>query len=193
MEQVSSSGFLRWKRRFIECTRHAAILICLIQAAGVLPAQEPLEYQVKAAFLLNFTKFIEWPATAFRNADAPIAICVLGDNPFGRALDQIVRDEMVNGRPVSVAYIREATPPQSCQVLFSNGPAKDIKTLSDSGPGVLTVGEGPAFLRDGGMIAFVIENNRVRFEINQAAAERAGLKLSSKLLSVAKSVGRVEK
>jgi YfiR/HmsC-like len=151
-------------------------------------ADEPLEYQVKAAFLLNFTKFIEWPPAAFGAADSPIAICVLGDDPFGNALDQVVAGEVVNGRKVVVQRIKKALPPQSCQVLFFSRTENPLNTLPGVGPGVLTIGEGEHFTRAGGMIAFVLENRRVRFGINETAAEAAGLKLSSKLLNVARFV-----
>jgi hypothetical protein len=173
---------------------NAVLLMCLVIALrpdlSSAAADDPLEYRVKAAFLLNFTKFIEWPASAFGNAESSIAICVLGPNPFGSSLDEIVKDEVVSGRKVTVQYIRDAPAPQSCQMVFSGDADKESKILPGAEPGVLTVGEGESFIRSGGMIAFVIENNRVRFEINQTSAERAGLKLSSKLLSVAKSVER---
>lgn len=148
-----------------------------------------LEYQVKAVFLLNFTKFIEWPAAAFERPESPVTICILGEDPFGAALSQVVSGEVVNGRKVAVQRIKHVPAPKSCQVLFvgrPEGPAG--KSLPDLGPGVLTVGEGESFEREGGMIAFIIENRRVRFDVNQAAAGRAGLKISSKLLSVAREV-----
>jgi hypothetical protein len=177
------------------CVRRAAIVICLTMGLAVgLPcfceaADQPLEYQVKAAFLLNFTKFAEWPVTAFVAPDSPIAICILGDDPFGNALDQIVAGEVVDGRKVAVRRIKQAPLPKSCQVLFAGSSEKDVlKILPGLGPGVLTVGEGEGFVGGGGMIAFVIENRRVRFGINQTAAENAGIKLSSRLLKVAKSV-----
>jgi hypothetical protein len=148
-----------------------------------------LEYQVKAAFLLNFTKFTEWPAAAFDTADSPIAICVLGNDPFGNTLDRIVAGEVVNGRKVVVRRIKRTPPKKSCQALFVSRPEKEVAGILPSvTEGVLTIGEGESFIRDGGMIAFVIENQRVRFGINAAAAENAGLKLSSKLLNVARSV-----
>ena len=149
----------------------------------------PLEYQVKAAFLLNFTKFVQWPATAFAAADSPIAICVWGNDPFGKVLDQIVAEEVVDGRKVVVRRIKGTPAPHTCQALFVNGTGKEaLGSLSALGPGVLTIGEGEGFVRRGGMIAFVVENRRVRFGINESAAEAAGLKLSSKLLNVARSV-----
>ena len=152
-------------------------------------AQQPLEYQVKAAFLLNFTKFIEWPASAFGTPDAPLTICILGADLFGTALDQIVAGEVVNGRKLAVQHINGPAAPRSCQVLYLSRSEREIlKAPPGAGPGILTVGEGEGFTHDGGMISFVLEHRRVRFKINQTAAERAGLKLSSRLLSVAKSV-----
>ncbi len=152
-------------------------------------ADETVEYQVKAAFLLNFAKFVEWPAGAFPTADSPIAICVLGKDPFGRALDEVVQGETVNARRLVVQRINQAPAPRMCNVLFVGGGEKDVPKLLDSlGRQVLTVGEGDKFLRDGGMIALVIDNRRVRFDVNQMAAVNAGLTLSSRLLSVARSV-----
>jgi hypothetical protein len=149
-------------------------------------AEEPLEYQVKAAFLLNFTKFTEWPPAVFGAPDSPILICILGDDPFGNTLDQTVAGEVVNGRKVVVQRIKKARPLPSCQVLFFGKAEKPLN--SGVGPGVLTIGEGERFVHEGGMIAFVLENRRVRFGINETAAETAGLKLSSKLLNVARFV-----
>ncbi|HXM44851.1 MAG TPA: YfiR family protein [Bryobacteraceae bacterium] len=194
MEQVTRNGFRRWKHSG-RLLSHPAVPVCLAVAFALglpcscLAAEEPTEYQVKAAFLLNFTKFIEWPAAAFAASDSPIAICVLGDDPFGSALDQIVAGEVVNGRKVAAQRLKRAPPPKSCQLLFVGGPEKEVsKILPGLGPGVLTIGEGETFVRAGGMVAFVMENRRVRFEINQTAAENAGIKLSSRLLNVAKSV-----
>jgi hypothetical protein len=183
------------KRALDRLRCHRWSVACLVAClAAFLPAflraaDEPLEYQVKAAFLLNFTKFTEWPAAAFEGSDSPIAICVLGDDPFGKTLDQVVAGEVVEGRKVSVQRIAEAPPAKSCQVVFVSLPTKDaVKLLPVLGPGVLTVGEGERFLKEGGMVAFVIENRRVRFGINQTVAQNAGLKLSSRLLRVAKTV-----
>jgi hypothetical protein len=104
-------------------------------------------------------------------------------------LDQIVAGELVNGRAVAAQKLKRTPPPQSCQIVFVGKSEKDVgKILPGLGPGVLTVGEKEGFLHEGGMIAFVVENRRVRFDVNQTAAENAGLKLSSKLLSVARSV-----
>jgi hypothetical protein len=151
------------------------------------PSAQPSEYQVKAAFLLNFTKFVEWPPTAFAEPDAPFTICILGDDPFGSVLDQIVEGEKVNDRKLVVQRIHgRAT--IGCQVLFVSNSERVPSILTTVGRGVLTVGDGEDFVREGGMIGFVLERRRVRFDINQSAAANASLKLSSKLLSVARTV-----
>jgi hypothetical protein len=157
--------------------------------AAATEAQQPLEHQVKAAFLLNFTKFIEWPATVFADERSPLTICVLGEDPFEDTLDHMVDGEVVNGRKLVLQRIRRGTPPEVCRVLFISKSEKEVrKTLSGAGPGVLTVGEGENFLADGGIIAFVMENRRVRFDINVTAAANAMLTINARLLSVARSV-----
>jgi hypothetical protein len=166
-----------------------ASVLCLVSPC---PAQTSLEYQVKAAFLLNFAKFVDWPPTAFENADSPIAICILGKDPFGRAIDDLVQGEAVNGRKLTVRRINQAPAAHTCQIVFTQlftQPGKEAaEILSGLGPGVLTVGDGESFIRSGGIIAFLVENRHVRFDIDQKAAESADLKLSSKLLAVARSV-----
>ena len=170
--------------------------MCLI--IGVLPippdratAAASTEYEVKAAFLLNFAKFVDWPPAAFAASDSPIAICILGKDPFGQSIDNVVQGEVVNGRRVVVKRIDQAPASQACQILFTQESGSDLTAiLSGLTPGVLTVGEGDKFISDGGMIGFAIENRRVRFDINEKAAEVADLKLSSRLLSVARTVER---
>lgn len=152
-------------------------------------AADIVEYQVKAAFLLNFTKFAEWPAEAFEAADSPIAICILGEDPFGNSLDQIAAGEAVNGRRIVIRRVIQPPPAKSCHVLFVPATERYAPALPVTAvPGVLTVGEGESFVRDGGVIAFILENRRVRFGINESAATAAGIKLSSKLLNIARFV-----
>lgn len=169
--------------------RWIALVACSL-AANFIWAQGGLEYNVKAAFLLNFTKFVEWPAGAFADADSPLAICILGKDPFGHNLDEIIQGEIVNNRRLVVRRLEQQAPaPQMCQVVFIDSSDRDAsKILRGLGRGVLTVGDGENFIREGGMIGFLIDDRRVRFVINQAAADKAALKLSSRLLSVAKSV-----
>jgi len=167
-----------------------ALSLGLAVFAYFADAAEPtLEYEVKAAFLLNFTKFTEWPPNAFSDPQTPLEICVLGKDPFGHALDDVVQGEVTNGRRLTVRRLSAPPVPQTCRVLFVDPDVKGLpKMLDGLGSGVLTVGEGRHFLQDGGAIAFIVENRRVRFDINQTAAEKSGLKLSSKLLSVAREV-----
>jgi hypothetical protein len=164
-------------------------MVPILFVSPCLTIAETLEYDVKAAFLLNFTRFIEWPAGSLDGPDTPLSICILGDDPFGAALDHVVQGEVVNGRRVNVVRVKHLPPPKGCEVVFV-AQQKDVKALAEVRPGVLTVGEGEGFLREGGMIAFVIEDRRVRFEVNRRAAETAGLKLSSQLLTVAKNFER---
>ncbi len=192
MDQVSRLRFRNSRRQItgaLRCAAFAGWLALFLVRPPAWAAEEVPEYHVKAAFLLNFTKFTEWSATAFDGPDKPIAICILGDDPFGAILDRIVTGETVNGRKVVARRVRQLPAPKSCQLLFLDKVSRQaLATLAEVGPGVLTVGEGDGFLKDGGMIAFVVENRRVRFDINQKAAAAAGVKLSSRLLSVARSV-----
>jgi hypothetical protein len=178
---------VRWLS-YLLCTVTAFSLPARVQGAAA--PSEPLEYQVKAAFLLNFTKFIEWPRLESEALDSPSAICILGEDPFGSTLDQMVEGETLLGHRITVQRVRRPSP-SSCRVLFVSRSEKDVEgLLAAVRPGVLTVGEAPDFLHDGGMIDFVVEKGRVRFDINEGAAARAGLKLNSRLLNVARSVER---
>ena len=150
------------------------------------------EYEVKAAFLFNFAQFIEWPAKAFAGANAPFVVGVLGDDPFGHVLDQTVQGETVNGRRLTLKRSNRLEDLTGCHILFVSRSEKArwphlFSTLGS--PGVLTVGESDQFLRQGGVINFVTtRDNKVRFEINLAAAEQQGLKINAKLLKVAQTV-----
>ena len=173
--------------------RHAArhfcslLLLCYFLAPAIAPGAS-LEYQVKAAFLFNFTKFVQWPSTAFADANSPFLICIFGSDPFGRALDDIIEGESVQGHKITVQRINTETP-QACHVLYSSENTMPPWSIPASSS-VLTVGEGDRILSHGGVIAFVIDNGRVRFDISVKAASKQGLKLSSKLLSVARNIER---
>lgn len=171
------------------CAKRVARALCVAAVIPLQAAQPPSEYEVKAAFLLNFTRFVEWPSSAFADPSSPFAICVIGKNPFAGALEELLRGETVADRKLLVRRFNEIPPPKSCQIEFIvAGGGSLAAALERVGSGVLTVGDGDAFARDGGMIGFVIEDRRVRFDINRQAAETAGLKLSSRLLGVARSV-----
>jgi hypothetical protein len=158
----------------------------LSDAAAQAP---PGEYEVKAAFVLNFMRFVRWPPRIFPSADVPVKLCILGEDPFGPVIEGVLEGQTVNGRSIAVERMSAAPPANACHVVFlDRSMPNQGQTLRRIGEGVLTVGEADQFLDDGGMIHFVIEGQRVRFDINARAANAAGLRLSSQLLSVARSV-----
>jgi len=159
-------------------------------ACGAADAAPPLEYRLKAVFLLDFARFVDWPPGALGALDSPFNICILGPNPFGEELDRVVTGEAVQGRKVAVQKISRAPSPGACQIVFVGRPEDSSIDIGALGRGILTVGEGEDFVRRGGMIAFVVDNRRVTFNINWRVSEAAGLKLSSRLLGVAKTVIR---
>ena len=162
---------------------------------GALPLQAEItkEYQIKAAFLYNFTKFVEWPPERFPDPSGPIVIGVLGwnSNPFGQELINLVKDKKVGGRPVIVKSVETPEEASAVHVLFVSAGlelrwAKAAQSAHSTG--VLTVGESAQFSAAGGIITFMIKEDNVRFEINQAAGENAGLKISAQLLKLATAV-----
>jgi hypothetical protein len=168
-------------------------LTCL-SAAGLCPARahaDSAEYRVKAAFLYNFSKFVEWPSSAFGGGDRPFVIGVLGNDPFGADLNRAVEGKMADGRPFAVRRYKRAADVQSCQILFVSESEKNkVAKLADGleNAHTLIVGDTDGFIQRGGAINFFLEDKKVRFEINPDAVSRAGLKVSSKLLALAKIV-----
>jgi YfiR/HmsC-like len=184
-------GSVSWLRRSSAAAGWVA-LACLL-AAGLLfgRSSRPGEYEVKAVYLLNFGKFITWPTAATNSSHKLFPICVLGQDPFGRALDTTVSGEDLGGEEVVARRIREPRDALSCRILFISASEKfslgAIFEVLGNAP-VLTVSDLPGFASRGGMIEFVLEQDRVRFSVNLAATKDAGLTLSSQLLKVASSV-----
>jgi hypothetical protein len=150
-----------------------------------------VEYPVKLAFLYNFTKFVEWPPDSFRDPGAPLAICIVGRDPFSPDLEGDLRTRTAAGHPVEVRTLRPTDTLSVCHMVFVPVTEKEqadkiVKGLK--GSSTLTVGESEGFAALGGIINLTVEGSTVHFEVNQLAAERAGLKISSKLLSLAKIV-----
>jgi len=178
---------LRQKR--YELWRLALVIAALISfITNGLAQDKPSEYELKAAFLFNFAKFVEWPPDAFANTNAPIIIGVLGENVFGNSLEKIINDRKVNNRSFQFRNFDSPTEATNCQILFisaskKNDFAKIVAALHNAS--VLTVSETDGFLKAGGMINFLFEGNNVRFQISDEAAKKARLKISSKLLSLA--------
>jgi len=149
------------------------------------------EYQLKAAFLFNFAEFVQWPAGSFPNADAPFCIGILGDDPFGAALEATIQGETVNHHKLIIRRGQRLEDLGDCQLIFicksEEGQMDQILSETDSKP-VLTVSEIDRFAEDGGTINFYLQGDKVRFEINPNSARRRGLKISSQLLSLGKIV-----
>jgi hypothetical protein len=150
----------------------------------------PSEYQVKAAFLFNFAKFIQWPEQAFSDSKSPFSFGVLGDDPFDGDLVRATREKILNGRPLVVKACRTLEEARNCHVLFiSNSEKSRLKSIFQGldGTHVLTVGDSANFVESGGMINFFRDGNKIRFEIKDETAKKAGLKIDSKLLGLAKN------
>lgn len=149
------------------------------------------EYQVKAAFLYNFAKFVEWPPGTFGKFNEPIGICIAGSNPFGSTLEDMVQGKKVGERAFAIRQLVDAPAPGRCQILFiGNTEGKRTRALIEAlkGSGVLTVGESSDFTALGGIITFRLEGQRVRIQVALEAADHAHLRISSKLLSLAQIV-----
>lgn len=170
-------------------------LLCLPRVA-VSPAAAsspraqvaPTFHQVEAAYLFNFARFTRWPPSKFAGPASPVVIGILGPDPFGSDLDRALSTRQVQGRPVAVRRYREVKDIGDCHILFTT--LRDRATLDGAfrkvrGAGVLTVGEGADFARAGGVMAFVLHGEMVRFVVNADAQARAGVTLSSQLLKLA--------
>ncbi len=158
-------------------------------SASAAPKSER-EYLIKAAVLYNFAKFARWPSNAFDGPDAPLRLCILGTDPFGDTLATI-EDKLVNGRRLKTERITDINEARRCHLLFVSGTAEaQLDRLFETidGQPVLTVADMPGFARAGGILDLTTIDDRLRFDVNTTAAERAGLKLSAKLLRLAATV-----
>jgi hypothetical protein len=169
------------------CVGALAVLLSLAPAVAS-GAEASLEYAVKAAYLYKFAPFVDWPANAFAGPSAPFAVCVFGQDPFGRLLDDAVRGQSVGGRRIVVRRPAAIQDAQSCQVLYlgrsgRTSVAESLRLLR--GRPILTVTE-----EGGGVVQFVLRDGRVRFAVDAERARQNGLGLSSKLLALAVSVRR---
>lgn len=167
--------------------------VILLSSVYGQPSPSATEYQIKAAFLFNFVKFVEWPSDSFPSESAPLQICVLGQNPLGQELETLTRGKTISGRALEINHVSSLQRAKTCQLLFvSSSERRRTQEIlaAMEGASVLTVGDEEGFARGGGVINFLFENDRVRFEINVDAAARARLKISAKLLALAKLVVR---
>jgi hypothetical protein len=185
---MSRTGFSRAWRAFVAAAAAGAIGTAPVRAGA------PSEHQVKAAFLFNFANFVQWPDGALGPAGTPLKVCVVGTDPFGAALDDAFRGQVVQERSVQIARGPTLATVGRCHILFlsQSERARWPELLKElRGVPTLTVADGPPLVRQGGMVSFVLEAKRVRFEINRGVAEHAGLRISSKLLALARIVESV--
>jgi len=175
-----------------------ALSLSLSWAPGALAqdrdSSDSSEYLIKAGFIFNFAKFVEWPPTTFAQADSPIVIGILGTDPFGTIIDHIVQDKKIGGRGFVVKRLKwgaEAKDLRECKILFVGASERahidELVQIVKFLP-ILTVGETPGFAEHGGVVRFVLEDNRVRFEVNVDAARQGGLTISSRLLTLARII-----
>jgi hypothetical protein len=193
MAILSVAIFLRTSRNLKKIIWLALSALLLFSGASELPAQTEIsrEYQVKAVFLFNFAQFIAWPTNAFAGAQTPMTIGVLGDDPFDSFLDETVRGEKVGEHPLVIQRYRRVEDVEDCQILFvsrsEDGQTEHILAAL-KGRNILTVSDADGFIKDGGVVRFVTEENKIHFKINMEAAKDANLAISSKLLRLAEIV-----
>jgi YfiR/HmsC-like len=181
--------------------RAAIAILPILLAGAMLNAQSTSgssEYLIKAGFIYNFANLVQWPSTSFAQSDSPITIVILGEDHFGTTLDHVLEGKKVNSRSFvikrarSLSELQRALGPQKeCQILYVS--SSEMPHLSEAiqilkGAPVLTIGETPGFARSGGIINLILEDNKVRFEVNVQAAKEADLNISSRLLALARIV-----
>ena len=171
----------------------AVLIISALSSQTPASAQDStsVEYRVKAAFLLNFARFVEWPHTVFQNDKTPITVCIFRYDPFGSALDDIVRGKIISSRVLAVRRVTDLQELPSCNLVFvSDREARHLPEILDSlkGGSVLIIGETGDFAERGGSIHFFLEDNKLRFAVNLDSLARSRLTVSSKLLALAKIV-----
>lgn len=168
-------------------------LSALATAPATSLAEVSKEYQVKAVFLFNFSQFVQWPPTTFTRADQPFCIGILGADPFGSFLDETVKGEKVEGHSLVIRRYQRVDEVKNCQILFIGRSEMDhLKIILQAlkGKNILTVGDKEGFIREGGIIRFVTENNKVHLRVGLEAAKDANLEISSKILRLAEIVKR---
>lgn len=168
------------------------MLLLAFGCLGAAPAstQAP-EYRVKAAFVYKFSDYVEWPSEAFANPNSPLVIGVVGADTLAEELARIAGGRTVGGRPVAVRKLRYGEPLSGLHVIFlgqSNSRQLTAALGSSKGHAALTVTESADGIRLGSMINFVVESDKVRFDVALASAEASRLKISSRLLAVARNV-----
>lgn len=166
------------------------LIACLLSCAVAAQVEHADEDRVKAAYLYNFAKFVAWPAASFSNADDPIIICSVGDERLAEVLEQTVHGKQANGRSIEARQVSSEEQFKSCHILLIAFMEKERirQVIHGVTRNILTVGQSDQFIRLGGMINLARNDNSIELQINPKAAEAAGLKISSRLLSVSRVV-----
>jgi hypothetical protein len=186
---LSAGRFCLTKRHLRTMTVFVLLPLAIMTLGTQAQAQAANEYQVKAAFIFNFAKFIDWPADAFSDGGAPLYLCIVGNDPFGSSIDRLINGNSVDGHRMITKRFKAGDDLRGCHILFiSSSEQKRAGQIMQSvrGVSVLTIGDTSQFTQQGGVINFVIQENKVRFEINAGAAGQARLKISSKLMALAR-------
>jgi hypothetical protein len=184
------------RRRLLRAISNCVFCALLATVAAISKGADPQslrEYQIKAVFLYNFAKFVEWHPDAFADAGSPFVIGVVGSDPFGSALDRTIIGKNINGRPLSIRRLKAGQDLRGCHILFiSASETGHLAAIIGSLGGwpALTVSDMDRFSQTDGVIGLVMQENKVRFEVNATRAEQARLKISSKLLTMAIAVRR---
>ncbi|HET7150696.1 MAG TPA: YfiR family protein [Candidatus Acidoferrum sp.] len=188
----TGKALMRWSRLIV------AVLLSVSVAVGAnaqsSASAATSEYLIKAGFIYNFAQLVQWPSTAFSQADSPIVIGILGTDPFGTSIDRVVENKKLDGRNLIVKRLRwskDLKDLTECNILFISSSEKehipDVINMLKWLP-ILTIGETPGFAARGGIINLTLEDNKVRFEVNIGAAKQANLNISSRLLALARIV-----
>ncbi len=170
----------------------AALFVAALSFVDSGIAQAPVEeYRVKAAFLFHFVQLVDWPPGALGEEKKPLTVCTVGKDSFQGDLDTTLQGKLIGTHPLHVEHLKPSQEIKNCRVVFISGSERAqvpviIAALKDDA--VLSVGESDDFIKEGGMIGFCVDDNKIRFEINVGAADRAKLKISSRLLLLAKNV-----
>jgi hypothetical protein len=178
-------------RRFRSALLGALVCVAMGATAARGDSDHDREYEVKAAFVFNFAKYVDWPASSFDRADSPFVLGIAGSDPFGSIIDRAVQGKSVNGHAFVVKRMHWGAEMRACHIMFVSASERErVPQLPGvlQGAAVLTIGETPGFASHGGVAGFFVEQGRVRFEINPDAARRAHLVISSRLLALARIV-----
>lgn len=151
---------------------------------------DPGEYTVKAAFLFHFAQFVEWPEGTFQNTNSPLVYCTIGEDPFQGALEASFKGKAIGPHSLQVKHLKDSSEAHGCHVVFLGKVKRRVpeELAILQGYPILTIGETEHFVKDSGMIGFCMEENKIRFNINLEAAEKSNLKISARLLMLAKTV-----